>query len=573
MPSRLRRTRSLTLLASLPCFGSAIAAPQYLLVGDPDDPRCQYATIAQALQAARLNGPELDYVMIANNASYTGQALNVGSQSVLIQGGYANCDLDPDEGQPYADLVGNGSDPVIRVEPISAGSYDVRLSGLRIRGGGRNDANGGGVRLVTAPNASVLLSIERSEITGNRAQNGGGVHAARGDANSAGFVLTLNPGTRIHDNTAASSGGGINLWGGNTFIAADAVRIDHNSAAAAGGGIATLSGTFIGVGNPDIDRWPSRNDVTGARIDGNTAGTNGGGIHLSGTNTTMEARELIVENNRAEFGGGGIAVSNDATLSLSRDALNAFGWYCPAALECTRISNNQVANGITRDGNGGALAVYGNSSAWLIQTLVRDNRAQDGSAIFVNGAGIVNTEGTLFSGNLSYDPVGEISATIRTRYTSPSAAPKLRLAYSTLAGNQRRAADNSLQPGLVLPAANTDFRVYTSVLFDGNVTMSTPGISDCAVLGPNATIPAGSNTRLAYATVSPARIFLAPARQDWRPRFDSPLTDLCDTAQYQPTYRDRDLLPRCRDDARPNLWGPCEAGAWETDQLFANGAD
>lgn len=562
-------------LFALACLAAstAMAVPQYFIVGDLDDPRCQFATIAQALQAALLNGPGFDYVMVANNAAYTNQALQVGSQSVLIQGGYANCDLDPDENQPYADLVGNGSDPVIRIEPSAAGTHDVRLSGLRIRGGGRNDANGGGVRLVTAPGAFVLLSIERSEVTGNRAQSGGGIHAARGSGNSAGFALTLNPGTRIHANTAASSGGGLNLWGGNTFIAADAVRIDHNTAAGPGGGIATASDTFIGVGNPDIDTWPSRNDVSGARIDGNVAGTNGGGIYLSGTGTTMEARELIVDDNRAEFGGGGIAVANGASFSMLRESMNAFGWYCPPALECTRISNNQVANGITLDGNGGALAVYGNSSAWLIQTLVRDNRAQDGSAIFVNGAGIVSTEGTEFSGNRSYDPAGQLSATIRTTYASPSAAPKLRLAYSTLAGNQRRAADNSLQPGLVLLAANTDLRVYTSALFDGNTIMTTPGISDCAILGPDAGLPSGANTRLAFSTVSPERIFIAPARGNWRPRFDSPLTDLCDTSQYAPAYRDRDLLPRCRDDTRPDLWGSCEAGAWENDQLFANGMD
>ncbi len=550
---------------------TAMAVPQYFIVGDNSDSRCQFATIAQAVQAALANGPGLDYVMVTNTAPYPGTAIQVGAQSVLIEGGYANCDLDPDQGQPYADLVGNGNDPVIRIEPIASGTHDVRLSGLRIRGGGRDDANGGGVRLVTAPGAFVQLSIERSEITGNRAQNGGGVHAARGNGNSAGFALTLSPGTRIHTNTAASSGGGLNLWGGNTFIAADAVRIDHNTAAGAGGGIATVSDTFVSVGNPDIDTWPSRNDVTGARIDGNVAGTLGGGINLSGSNTTMEARELIVDDNRAAFGGGGIAVANGASFSLLRESMNAFGWYCPPALECTRISNNQVANGITLDGNGGALAVYGNSSAWLIQTLVRDNRAQDGSAIFVNGAGNVNTEGTELSGNRSYDPAGQLSATIRTTYASPSAAPKLRLAYSSLVGNQRRAADNSLQPGLVLLAANTDLRVYSSALFDGNTIMSTPGISDCAVLGPDAGLPAGSNSRLSFATQDPARIFLAPARKDWRPRFDSPLTDLCDATQYAPTYKDRDLRPRCRNDARPDNWGVCEAGAWENDQLFTHG--
>ncbi len=552
---------------------TAMAVPQYFIVGDNSDSRCQFATIQQALQAALANGPDLDYVMVTNTSAYANTALNVGAQSVLIEGGYANCDLDPDESQPHADLVGNGNDPVIRIEPIATGTHDVRLSGLRIRGGGRNDANGGGVRMTTSPGATVLLTVRNSEITGNRAQSGGGVHAARGTGNAAGFALTLEPGTRIHANTATSNGGGLNLWGGNTFIAADGVRIGDNSAAGAGGGIATLSGTFISVGNPNIDTWPTRNDVTGARIEGNAAGTNGGGIYLSGIDSVMEARELIVDDNQAGFGGGGVAVANGANFSMLRDTPNAFGWYCPPTLECTRLSNNRVADGMSLDANGGALAVYGNSSAWLAQTLVRDNRAQDGSAVFINGAGIVNTEGSVFSGNRSYDPTGGLSATIRSRYTPPSAAPKLRLAYSTLVDNRRRDADNNLQPGLVLLAQSTELRVYSSALFDGNMIMDSAGISDCAVLGPEAGLPAGSNSRLSFATQDPARIFLAPVRKDWRPRFDSPLTDLCDASQYVAAYRDRDLRPRCRNDARPDNWGHCEAGAWENDQLFANGFD
>lgn len=552
---------------------TAIAVPQYFFVGDLDDPRCQYATIAQALQASLLNGPGLDYIMVANNAAHTNVAVQVGAQSVLIQGGYSNCELEVDQGQPFTELVGNGNDPVIRIEPFAAGTHDVRLSSLRIRGGGRNDANGGGIRLVTAPGATVLLSIERTTITGNRAQNGGGLHAARGSGNSAGFALTLNPGTRIHDNIATSSGGGMNLWGGNTFIAADDVRIDHNTAAAAGGGIATLSGTFISIGNPDVDTWPTRNDVSGARIESNSAGTSGGGLYLSGNDTSMEARELIVDDNRAGFGGGGVAVASGASFSMLRESTNAFGWICPPARECTRISNNVVANGITTGAEGGALAVYGNASVWLAQTIVRDNRAQDGSAVLINGAGIVNTEGSVFSGNQSHDPAGEVSATIRSRYTAPGAAPKLRLAYTTLAGNGRRAADNSQQPGLVLLAQGTELRVYSSLLFDGTISLDSAGISDCAVLGPNASLPAGNNARLSFATQDPSRIFLAPARKDWRPRFDSPLTDICDASQYVAAYSDRDLRPHCRDDAKPNNWGACDIGAWENDQLFANGAD
>ncbi|HNR91466.1 MAG TPA: hypothetical protein PKO41_03470 [Dokdonella sp.] len=64
-------------LFALACLAAptAMAVPKYFIVGDLDDPRCQFATIAQALQAALANGPGLDYVMVANNATHANQAL------------------------------------------------------------------------------------------------------------------------------------------------------------------------------------------------------------------------------------------------------------------------------------------------------------------------------------------------------------------------------------------------------------------------------------------------------------------------------------------------------------------
>lgn len=564
------------LALSLALLCTPLQAAEYFLVGDVNpQSRCQFGSIQAALAAAAANGPDLDYVMVANDAAYTGQTLLVGPQSVLIEGGYANCELDVDEAQPFADLVGNGSDPVIRIEPASPGNYDVRLSNLRIRGGGRDSFNGGGVRLVTSTNAHVALSLDRTEITGNRAQAGGGLHIERGGSPAGSLAVTLNPGTRIHANTAASSGGGISLWGGNLLIAAHEVRIDDNVAGGAGGGIATLPGSFIAVGNPNIDLWPGRKDVTGARIENNRAATTGGGLYLSGVGTTMEARELIVDGNRAEFSGGGITVANGAVLTMMRESMNAFGWYCPRDRDCTRIGDNQVADGTTTGANGGALAVYGDSRAYLIQTLVRDNRAQDGSAILVDGAGVVHTEGTVFTGNRSYDQTGQTGALIRTRFTLPSAAPNLRLTFSTFVGNQRRATDGNLRPAIdVVGTQGTSLQLFSSAVFDGGVTMYNEWGADCVVAGVTAGFTAnGIIARPTYTDRPYEKIFIAPGRGDWQPRFDSPLTDVCDTLNANPEYRDRDLRLRCRDDAKPDRWGSCDVGAWENDQIFAADMD
>ncbi len=572
-PQRLGRLLiPLAMLAAAP-----VHAAQYLLVGamGPDS-RCQYASIQAALNAAAANGPGLDYVMVANNAAYAGQALQVGAQSVLIEGGYANCDLDLDDLQPYADIVGNMSDPVIRIEPIAAGNHEVRLSKLRVRGGGRNDANGGGVRVATSTNAHVRLSLEGAEITGNRAQSGGGLHAQRGGSPAGNFSVTLHPGTRVHDNTAASNGGGLSLWGGNTFIAADDVRIDNNRANGAGGGIATMGDTFIATGNPDIDRYPPRRDVDGARLENNRAGTIGGGLYLAGAGTTMEAHEIIVDGNRAESGGGGIAVANDAVLTLVREYSNAFGWYCPAATECTRISNNQVGDGTAIGTLGGGIAVYANAIANLVQTIVRDNRAQDASGALVDGANAqLRTDGAVFTGNLSYDSPSVASAVIRMRYMSPNVVPKTRIVYSTFAGNTRRATDNTLKPALdIIGVQGVSLLVVSSTFHDAGITMYSEWSGDCLIASLGTSFSSnGIIHRRSTTDRPPEGIFLAPGRRDWRPRFDSPITDVCDTLNAPPQYLDRDLQPRCRDELKPDRWGICDVGAWENDQVFASGVD
>lgn len=557
------------------CASAALAAPQYFMVGDLADPRCAYATIAQALQAAQLNGPELDYIMVANNASYSAQVVRIGSQSVLIQGGYSNCDLDIDQGQPFTELVGNNNDPVIKIEPLSAGNFEVRISHLRIRGGGRNDANGGGIRLQTSTNATVLLNIDNTEITENRAQSGGGIHAERAGNPAGGFALTLKSGTRIHANTAASNGGGLNLWGGNTFIAAHDVSIDHNNALGAGGGVATIAGTYVYVGNPDMS--PSRSNVNGAKISNNSAGTLGGGIYISGTDTVMQAHELIVDGNSATSSGGGVAVAGGAQFQMLRDFSNAFGWYCVPTAQCSRLSANQVGNGVDAGKRGGAVAVYGNSVVLLAQTQVFDNIAQDGSAIFTDGAARLIVEGSIFNGNRSTDLSNQAGSLIRATYLLPATPATIRIGYSTFVGNTRRDTTNNLRPAIdIVGQQGTVLTIDNSAFLDSPYpwTMYSAHTSDCNLVRGGGLLDGhGTHTRIATTSLADDKLFIAPARRDWRPRFDSPLTDACDSAQYTHEYSDRELQPRCRDNPRANVWGTCDAGALETDQLFANGFD
>ncbi|TDR48693.1 putative outer membrane repeat protein [Tahibacter aquaticus] len=564
--------RSCVLAAGLLAAASAAAVPQYFIVGDPADPRCQFSTIAAAVSAAQLNGPGLDYVMVATNASYSGQALNVFGQSLLIEGGYADCDLNPDPNQPLTPIIGNGADPVLRIAPSAAGNYEVRLSRVRLSGGGSTTANGGGIRLEPFSNTFVKLSLDNTEVSGNRASGGGGIYAVRGTSPGGQYSVILRAGTRITGNTAGSNGGGLNIVDGSLYIAADDVRIGDNTAGGAGGGIAMLGGTLL-VGNPEL--LGPRNDVSGALVEQNSAGTLGGGIYLFGASTLMEAHELIVNRNTAGGSGGGIAASNGARLSLLRDYSAGLGWYCPPARECSRVSSNQVGNGVASGTRGGALALYGGARAELAQTVVRHNVAQDASAILVDGASVLQTEGVVFTGNRSIDLSNQTGTVIRAGYLSPSAPPDLRIAYSTFMGNVRRDTNGNQQRAIDLVGQQgTTLAVYSSAFLDSPYgwTMYSAHTSDCTLRRSGGALDGnGTHSRDAVTAEPSPFVFLNAGMNDWRPGFNSPLTDFCDSTAYIPRFRDRELQPRCRDEAKANRFGSCDVGAWENDQLFADG--
>lgn len=555
--------------AGLLAAGTAAAVPQYFMVGDLADPRCQFATITQAINAAAANGPELDYIMVANNAGYSGQALSIFGQSVLIEGGYADCELNVDSGQPFTPISGNGSDPVLRIEPFAAGSYEVRLSHLQISGGGNTSSDGGGIALRPWTNTFVKLVLESTEVSNNRASRGGGIYAVRGTAPGGQFALVLRAGTRISDNSAANTGGGLYLIDGQLQMETHDVRIARNSAGGGGGGMALFNSTAL-IGNPE-GRAP-RSNASGAVVEQNSAGTLGGGIYLSGGPALMEAHELIVDGNTAAGSGGGIAAANGARLTLLRDDASGLGWYCPASAECTRLSNNQAGDGTSSGTRGGALALYSSARATLAQAVVRNNKAQDGAAVFVDSARL-EAEGVLFTANQSYDPPNQGSAIVRATYLAPAAPAELQFAYSTFVANTRNAAGTPL-PGLDIAGwQQTAFSVYSSAFFDSPYpwVMYGPHVSDCVIRRGGGVLDGnGMHSRAVTTSLADSAVFLKPAVADWHLRFNSPLVDYCDSGAYIARYRDRDLQPRCRDDAKPNSFGSCDIGAWENDQLFAD---
>jgi predicted outer membrane repeat protein len=143
------------------------------------------------------------------------------------------------------------------------------------------------------------IRFENIEISGaNIDSNGAGV-------SSNGGRLTLGSGTRIVNNIASKSGGGLLLYpifySTESFIE-DGAEISNNSAKEFGGGI-----YFIYLG-PYYSR--AELTITGGTITNNTAGDSGGGLYISNESVISN---VTINGNRAKNKGGGIYIGETHT--------------------------------------------------------------------------------------------------------------------------------------------------------------------------------------------------------------------------------------------------------------------
>jgi predicted outer membrane repeat protein len=191
----------------------------------------------------------------------------------------------------------------------STGSLTV--TGSTVRG---NTATGDGGGLYIVNN----LTVANSAITGNSTtMNGGGIF----HVNNGTTVLTN---AAINGNSAGVNGGGI--FGHNVTVTGGTI---NNNSARYGGGVfgsnLTITGSTIStnaaqLGGGGISGFGELT-VTGATIEGNTAGGSGGGI-LGGNVTVLTS---AVTGNSATLSGGGISSNGDLTVSASTIGSNTAG--------------------------------------------------------------------------------------------------------------------------------------------------------------------------------------------------------------------------------------------------------
>jgi hypothetical protein len=205
----------------------------------------------------------------------------------------------------------------------------------------------------------------------------------------------------------------------------------------------------------------------------------------------------------------------------------------------------------------------------IAQTIVRDNVALDGSVAFVDGATLF-LEGVLATANQSFDTASNTGAMIRTQFTDAAAKADVRVAYSTFAGNLRQTSSQNVAAIDIIAQKDTLLSVYSSAFQDSYYPITTYSAytDDCVVNAPGGMDAFGSHTRF---TTPANSLFNNAAAGDYRLRRESPLTDYCDASVFIASFRDLTLTPRCHDDPKGNAYGVCDAGAYESDQIFGNG--
>lgn len=252
------------------------------------------------------------------------------------------------------------------------------------------------------------LVFRGSTVSNNTAYDGGGLTIIRGSS------LAIDNST-IENNNAGNNGAGIYVDEMSGSISISDSTISANTATDEGGGI-LINDLNVGGDRALIDNTTISNNVAtdndgggiamdtaaleiinNSLIDGNTAGSDGGGIYFGGDEdgSTLFINNSTISNNSAANDGGGIHHETEEGELM--------------------ILNSMVSNNYAGD-EGGGLSVYyeENDAAINIISSTFDNNTatNDGGGILIAGDSFYSTiliEDTVVSNNYSGDDGGGLS--------------------------------------------------------------------------------------------------------------------------------------------------------------------
>ncbi len=253
--------------------------------------------------------------------------------------------------------------------------------------GGSAFANGGGI----LSEGNGALTLEDSEVSGNSADQGGGIMIIASGTVSPFIELTR---TTVSNNSATASGGG--LWLDNAVHSTlTRAQVLNNTAGDRGDGIYNASTLALNQ----------------SRLVDNHGGIDGGGIYNEPAGD-ITARETLIQNNIARFGGGiynkgparfyqSLFTGNQAERGQG-GAIYNFDTESALTIDNTTLSENQAGLG------GGAIRNDGGNFQILFSTIaLNESQGINGS-----GAGEMTIRDSILADNVGGNCAGTLPSSI-----------------------------------------------------------------------------------------------------------------------------------------------------------------
>ena len=306
------------------------------------------------------------------------------------------------------DTDGKPKHRIFKVE----GGKTLTLTNLTLKGGkpdGSDEEGCGGGILVKGS----TLNMTNCAVTGNTAENGGGIYAKKVGSTASAVTITgsMIGGTETTDANEATgyNGGGIYIEEDCSLTMRENVKITGNKAGASGGGIYTGANCALTMDRCTVTSNTAGNEgggiyaqgtltLTSCTVKGNRAHSVGGGAYLAGT-VNIKGASTIAHNAADESGGGIYAASGSLTLenatiggeqsydgtdsdkTKGNKAKDGGGIFAQAALtmkNCTVSYNTAETSGISSADGGG---IYAQGKLAMTVCTVKSNMAKTGGGI------------------------------------------------------------------------------------------------------------------------------------------------------------------------------------------------
>ena len=323
-----------------------------------NSPNCVYHTIADALAAAQ----DGDTIKVENSTFVEEQLFT--DKDITLAGGYNRTDYAclTQTGYGYTTLHTDGP-----YGPFFGAIWaTVSVRWFIFEG---NTYGGGGV----SGNDS-HLNLENVIIRDNSAYRGGGLVLFRSSASLTDCEIT--------NNSATYMGGGIDVEDleAPATLTLTRVLLQGNYAGTNGGGIHSWNAPVV------LDDWVGIGGDVGTA---NHAVGNGGGVYLEGSGAQLVVADLdvilnLIANTAGEHGGGLYATDGAQAVMM--------GGLDPIFGERLLVFNNVADSDGSGTGSGGGMYATGGATIEARSVYAYGNQAHNGGAIALNGASLVGSD-------------------------------------------------------------------------------------------------------------------------------------------------------------------------------------